>query len=122
MLFTEQSLSKYILKERMSLMIVLLLKVIYLLASNRGAGVLRRVMVKNKGHGQSHQQRFKWLVSILLNLIWDQLGFTKSHEDLKLIDKILSTYQNYKIINFYDGIISSEYAIHNFKECYCLTT
>lgn len=61
-----------------------------------------------KGHGQSHQQRFKWLVSILFNLTWDQLGFTKSHKDLKLIDKILSAYQNDKIINFYDGIISSE--------------
>ena len=48
------------------------------------------------GQSQSHQQKFKWLVSILLNLIRDQLGFTKSHKDLKLIDKILSTYQNYK--------------------------
>lgn len=44
--FTAKGLSKYVLKERMSFMIERLPKVIYLLASNRGAGVLRRVMVK----------------------------------------------------------------------------
>lgn len=48
---------------------------------------------------------------ILLNLIWHQLGFTKRHE---VLNKNLSAYQNYKIINFYDGIIACKYITHNF--------
>lgn len=52
---------------------------------------------------KNHQQRFKWQSSILLNLIWHQVGFTKRHE---VLNKQKSVYQNYKIIHFYDGIIS----------------
>lgn len=68
-------------------------------------------MVKN------HQQRFKWQISILLNLIWHQVGFTKRQE---VLNKQKSVYQNYKIIHFYDGIISCEFATHNFLKCHCL--
>lgn len=70
-------------------MILFLSQFIYLLTRNREIGALRRVMVR------AFSQGLKGWSASLLNLIWDQLGFTKRQEDLKLINKNLSAYQKH---------------------------
>lgn len=44
---------------------------------------------------RAFSQGLKGWSASLLNLIWDQLGFTKRQEDLKLINKNLSAYQKH---------------------------